>query len=109
MSDLDQLWSALQLNVMSFLKDELKQSAEGVLQDVNSYLNDGKTELKQWTEDLAAGAMSLEDYESLLRGQGGLAKMVALKQLGLSKARMDEIKGGLADTILKTVSGFLHL
>jgi hypothetical protein len=51
--------------------------------------------------------MSKDDYESLIRGQAGLAKLVALKRLGLAQARMDEIRTGIMNTIINTA--FSHM
>jgi uncharacterized protein YydD (DUF2326 family) len=103
MSDIEAFVSTLKANLASYLKGELDQQADETLRDVNRFLDDLESDLRQWAEALGSRGMSLEDYESLVRGQSGLAKLVALKRLGIAQARLDELKEGIVDTLLNTV------
>jgi len=47
--------------------------------------------------------MPFTDFEFLLKGKKDLAEMEALKQLGLSKVRLDKITNGIIDIITGSV------
>ena len=48
----------------------------------------------------ASEAMSKKDFEFLLKGKKDLAEMEALKQLGLSKIRINKIKDGVIGIVV---------
>jgi hypothetical protein len=52
---------------------------------------------------MALATMPFTDFEFLLKGKKDLAEMEALKQLGLSKVRLDKITNGIIDVITGSV------
>lgn len=57
-------------------------------------------DLERWTEGLTSGALSKADFEFLLKGKRDLAEMEALKQLGLSKIRINKITNGVIEVVV---------
>ena len=97
------------------LKDEVTNLA---LSAVNKYKNEAKKDalalmdkmkenLSTWTLQLADGKLSQKDFEFLVLGQKELIEMSALKQVGLSKIKMDELKNNILNLVVKTASGLI--
>lgn len=91
---------------------ELKKGAKGVAKkeaakfqkeanaDGKAFLEAIKHDLKIWTQQVAKGKMSMEDFEFLVKGKKDLAKMKALTEAGLSAVRIDRIRMAMIDLII---------
>lgn len=71
--------------------------------DIEQFLNDSKAKLKRWTELLANGDISLEDYEWLLKSQKDLMLMQALHSAGVNKISLGHFKNKVIKTIVDVV------
>ena len=91
--------SNLKNDLRDFTKENLEEYKDEILKDGNAFVEKTKEDLKRWTEGLASGALSQADFEFLLKGKKDLAKMEALKQLGLSKIRITKITNGIIDVV----------
>lgn len=80
----------------------LSDFGDAALQDARAFLNRSKAALKRWVGKLAAGELSQEEFESLVRGQKDLAEMEALKQAGLALVRLDKFRKSLFDLVIDT-------
>jgi hypothetical protein len=87
-------------DLLDFAKVNLEEYKDEILKDGNSFVEKTKEDLRRWTEGLASGALSQADFEFLLKGKKDLAKMEALKQLGLSKIRITKITNGIIDVVV---------
>jgi hypothetical protein len=87
-------------DLLNFTKENLEEYKDEILKDGNAFVEKTKEDLQRWTEGLASGALSKADFEFLLRGKKDLAKMEALKQLGLSKIRITKITNGIIDVVV---------
>lgn len=87
-------------DLLDFTKENLEEYKDEILKDGNAFVEKTKEDLKRWTEGLASGALSQADFEFLLMGKKDLAKMEALKQLGLSKIRITKITKGIIDVVV---------
>jgi hypothetical protein len=91
--------STLKNDLLDFAKENLEEYKDEILKDGTAFVKKTKSDLERWTDGLASGALSPEDFEFLLKGKKDLAEMEALKQLGLSKVRLDKITNGIIDVI----------
>jgi len=87
-------------DLLDFTKENLEEYKDEILKDGKAFVEKTKEDLQRWTEGLATGALSKADFEFLLRGKKDLAKMEALKQLGLSKIRITKITNGIIDVVV---------
>jgi hypothetical protein len=87
-------------DLLEFAKENLKEYKDELLKDGNEFVKKTKKDLERWTEGLASGALSKADFEFLLKGKRDLAEMEALKQLGLSKIRVNKITNGVIDIVV---------
>lgn len=92
--------STLKNDLLNFTKENLEEYKDEILKDGNAFVEKTKEDLQRWTEGLASGALSRADFEFLLKGKKDLAKMEALKQIGLSKIRITKITNGIMDVVV---------
>jgi hypothetical protein len=87
-------------DLMDFARENFDEYKDELLKDGNTFLTKTREDLKRWTEALATGALSQADFEFLLKGKKDLAEMEALKQLGLSKIRINKITDGIINVVI---------
>ncbi|MBE0571098.1 MAG: hypothetical protein IH618_06085 [Ignavibacteriaceae bacterium] len=92
--------STLKSDLLDFAKENLAEYKDELLKDGTLFIEKAKSDLERWTEGLASGALSKEDFEFLLKGKKDLAQMEALKQLGLSKIRITKITNSVIDVVV---------
>ena len=92
--------STFKNDLVSFAKENLEEYKDELLKDGNAFVKKTKTDLERWTEGLTSGALSEADFEFLLKGKKDLAEMEALKQLGLSKIRINKITEGVIGVVV---------
>lgn len=80
--------------------DDLKSESK---KDINQFLEDSKVKLKRWTELLADGQLTLDDYQWLLESQKDLMVMKALYKAGVSKISLGHFKNKVIKTIIDVV------
>ena len=92
--------STLKNDLLDFAKINYEEYKDELLKDGTLFIEKAKADLERWTDGLASGALSKEDFEFLLKGKKDLAQMEALKQLGLSKIRITKITNGIIDVVV---------
>ncbi|OGU79896.1 MAG: hypothetical protein A2W11_08080 [Ignavibacteria bacterium RBG_16_35_7] len=92
--------STLKSDLLDFAKENLEEYKEELLKDGTLFIEKTKSDIERWTEGLASGALSKEDFEFLLKGKKDLAQMETLKQLGLSQIRITKITNGIIDVVV---------
>lgn len=92
--------STLKNDLLDFAKENLEEYKDELLKDGTLFIEKTKSDLERWTEGLASGALSTADFEFLLKGKKDLAKMEALKQLGLSKIRITKLTNSIIDVVV---------
>ena len=90
---------SLKSDLFDFAKENLEEYKDELLKDGTQFIEKTKSDLERWTDGLASGALSPNDFEFLLKGKKDLAEMEALKQLGLSKIRITKIFNSLTNVI----------
>lgn len=92
--------STLKNDLLDFAKINYEEYKDELLKDGTIFIEKAKADLERWTDGLASGALTKEDFEFLLKGKKDLAQMEALKQLGLSKIRITKITNGIIDVVV---------
>ena len=92
--------STFKEDLLGFAKDNLNEYKDELIRDGNAFVEKTKSDLKRWTEGLALGTLSKKDFEFLIKGKKDLAQMEALKQLGLSKIRINKILDGVLEIVV---------
>lgn len=81
----------------------VREYEDEAVSDARDFLGESEDNLKRWTELLAEGRLSTEDFEWLVRSQVDLAKMHALRQTGLAMIRVDLFKQSLLNLVTDTI------
>ena len=97
------LFSSLETGVANLAKTTVKQYATQAEADGKGFLTNAKSDLQTWTDQLAKGEISKDDFSDLLLGQKDLLALTALKQVGLSEIALDNFKNGIFNLIETTV------
>jgi hypothetical protein len=105
--DIKAILSQLENGIVDLAKSTLKEHVSQATKDGKDLLLLIKDDLIRWTEELANGEITKAEFELLLIGQKDLVKMTALKQTGLTLARIDEFKTGIFNLIIETVTGLI--
>ena len=79
---------------------DLKSEAK---KDIEQFLADSEVKRKRWTELLANGDITLEDYEWLIKSQKDLMLMQALHSAGVNKISLGHFKNKVIKTIIDVV------
>ena len=92
--------STLKQDLLDFAKTNLNEYKDELLKDGNAFIDKTKTDLKRWADGLVQGTLSQKDFEFLVKGKKDLAQMEALKQVGLSKIRINKIVDGVLGIVV---------
>ncbi|MDN3547690.1 hypothetical protein [Mucilaginibacter aquaedulcis] len=97
----------LKNGITDLAEKNLKDFVAGATADGQAILDGLKNDLQQWTEELAAGQLSKDDFSELVKGEADLLKLVALKQAGLAAIRVDQFKSDVVNLITSTIVGLI--
>ena len=100
MATFNDFLESVKSDLLEFANENIVEYKEELLKDGNAFIEKSKEDIERWAEELAAGDLSEKDFKYLLKGKKDLAEMEALKQLGLSRVRIDKIKNGLLDVVV---------
>jgi hypothetical protein len=83
-------------------QEGLKEYRNEATKDARSFLLKAQDDLERWTDLLARGDLSREDFAWLLKGKEDLAELEALKRAGLGRARLQRFRQSLLDLVAAT-------
>ncbi|MEL6811904.1 MAG: hypothetical protein AAFP76_11260 [Bacteroidota bacterium] len=107
--DFEKLFKELKNDVLNLIKDKFGQEGENIKDDVTLFFNSSKAKLKRWTELLATGVISAEEYELLLKSQKDLVVMTSLHKAGVSSIKLGHFKNSVIKLILGKVTVLVGL
>ncbi|MCE4565254.1 hypothetical protein INQ51_13135 [Maribellus sp. CM-23] len=103
MADLEKLLKELKdegislaLNTVNEFKNEAKEDAVNLIDSL-------QTDIKSWTLMVLNGELSKGDLEWLVMAKKDLIEMVGLKNIGLAKIKIDELKNKLLGLIVNKI------
>ncbi len=102
MSDLEDFFEKLADGLRQLVEKEWRSLQAEALSDANAFIHQMEADLQRWIRLLAAGDLTQDDFEFLVRGKKDLIELAALKQQGLAAVRLDRFKQALADLIIRT-------
>lgn len=72
------------------------------MSDGTAFVEKIKVDLERWSQLLASGALSKDDFAWLVQGKKDLAEMEALEHAGLALARPDHFRTDLVNLVVDT-------
>lgn len=102
MPDFKDFLDTLAERIGSLAVGSLKDFKAAITKDGKAFLEKAKQDLERWTELLASGQLTKDDFEWLVKGKKDLAELAALKEAGLAKARLDKFRSSLVELVIGT-------
>jgi hypothetical protein len=106
-TDFKVILNSLKQEVSSLASSSLIEAANEASSDGHMLLGNMKEDLKNWTNELAKGEISKEDFKDLVLGQADLIEMAALKHKGLAKVKVDKFKSDVLNLVINTIVGLV--
>jgi hypothetical protein len=75
---------------------------DAAISDGTAFVEKTRADLERWSQLLANGALTKDDFAWLVQGKKDLAELVALKQAGLALVRLDQFRTALVNLMIDT-------
>ncbi|MEY2601103.1 MAG: hypothetical protein QOJ36_422 [Verrucomicrobiota bacterium] len=98
--DVGSIFKSIEDQSKALAEKLFKQYTRQAVNDAKDFLQKSKDDLKRWIEELARGDISVDEFESLVKGQADVAEMRALKQAGLGAVQIDTFTNGVLDIVV---------
>jgi hypothetical protein len=98
----DEFLAQLQTGVGALARNTVGDAVDQARADALSFVARSEAKLKRWADLLAAGAITREEFEHLVKGQSQLATLVALTALGLAATRLERFRKGLINLVIES-------
>jgi hypothetical protein len=95
MATFDDYEKELQKGVRKLAQQLVDGFEEEALTDMNTFLKKSGKDLQRWTELLAAGEITKEDFADLVQAQKALAELHELTRTGIIRAELERFRTGL--------------
>jgi hypothetical protein len=96
-------FSSFENSVISGVKDlatgALKDFLVDAQNDAKGFLKMSEEDLKRWTDELASQKLDKDEFADLVDGEGDLAQLDALTQLGIAEADLQRFRDGLINLV----------
>lgn len=99
MSEFDDFLEILKDDLLDLAKDFGDDLKDEIIDDGTAFAQNAKEDLEEWNRMLANGELSQEDLEWLIEAKKDLAEMEALKQKGIAKAKIDNLRSAIIETV----------
>lgn len=100
MAKWDDFVKAVRAGVSSLATGALKNYLTQLQTDAEDYLKQSEDQLKRWTQALAKGYLSKEEFDSLVMGRADLAKLKALTDAGIAMSTLKKLRNDLIDLVI---------
>lgn len=100
MFDFNTFISSLEDGIKKLASETLGGYKDVAISDSKEFLEKTKADLKKWTEELARGELSQDDFKFLVAGKKDLAELHGLKQAGLTLVKIESFKNGVIDIVV---------
>jgi hypothetical protein len=101
--DFPKILEQLKANLITLAQSTLTNYVSEAKTDAQNMIDSMKAKLERWTQLLAKGDLTVEDFEWLVYSQKDLIEMKALKEAGLAEIRIEQFKGSVINLIIDTV------
>ncbi|MCR4289438.1 MAG: hypothetical protein NUV86_04160 [Candidatus Scalindua sp.] len=100
MFDFNSFISSIEDSIKSLAKETLGDYKDVAVSDGKEFLETTRVDLKRWTEQLAGGELSKDDFKFLVAGKKDLAELHGLTQAGLALVKIESFRNGVIDIVV---------
>lgn len=102
MADFDQFVAALKEGIKPLARETLEGFEDQALDDAQAFLDKARRDLQRWTQLLAQGQLTQQDFSDLVHAKMALVEIHALGQAGIALTRLERFRSGLINLIIDT-------
>jgi len=95
MPDINKILKDAEQGIIHLAETTFTTYKSQAIADGKAFLNAAKGDLEKYTQQLADGDITLDQFKDLMQDEGDLAKMDALKEAGLAHAAFDSFVNGI--------------
>jgi hypothetical protein len=100
MASFDDFTSQLEGELKALVQQNWKDVTAEASKDADAFLKQSEDDLRRWTQQLADGSLTIQDFEFLLGAKKDLAALVSLKQAGLGQIRLESFLSSVLTTVV---------
>ena|SRR2546421_8074025 len=102
MADFNQIFSDIKNQLGPLAETSLKEFAGQGKQDAEAFLEESKTKLAKWVQQLADGEIDQDEFTFLVESQKAAAEMKALQAANAGSVRIDHFRDSVFNIVIKT-------
>ena len=99
MSQFDDFLDILKQGIVDIAQETVSDFKDQAIDDAQSFIEDTKDDLLRWTNLLAKGDLTKDEFTFLVQSQKDLFNMHALKQAGLTLIAAQKFRDAVIDLI----------
>lgn len=101
MSAFDDFLKEVLSDAEALAKSTLNQVVTQAINDTREFLDEARSDLREWTDALAMGEMSTKEFTDLVEGQRDLAKLHGLTAAGITATKLDRFRDALMKLVVQ--------
>jgi hypothetical protein len=102
MADFSHFLEELTAKLTELAEQQWMAYRDAAINDGTAFVEKIKADLERWSQLLASGALSKDDFAWLVQGKKDLAALEALEQEGLALERLDQFRTALVNLVIDT-------
>ncbi len=101
--DFDKILKSAEHGIIHLAETTFTNYRSQAISDGRAFLTAAETDLKKYSQQLAAGDITADEFKDLMQDQRDLAKMDALKAAGLAHAAFDSFINSIIGIMITAV------
>ncbi len=102
MADFSRFLEELTAKLTELAEQQWTAYRDAAISDGTAFVDKIKADLERWSQLLASGALTKDDFAWLVQGKTDLAELEALEQAGLALERLDQFRTALINLVIDT-------
>jgi hypothetical protein len=103
MSDYNQLFQDIKTGIAQLAKEQIPEAVQEGTEMGHNFIDETKTDLIQWTDQLTKGELKEPDFKDLVLGEKDIFKEENLTAKGLLLIKIDKFKNAVIDLTLDKI------
>jgi hypothetical protein len=102
MADFARFLEELSAQLAALAEHQWTAYRDAAISDGTAFVDKIKADLERWSQLLASGALTKDDFAWLVQGKQDLAELEALEQAGLARERLEQFRTALIKLVIDT-------
>ena len=102
-------WSGIETQTKALAEQVLKDFVNQALTGTQDFKTKAQQQIQEWVDQCKAGEITQRNLDSLIRGEGSLAEMQALKDAGVLQIEIDTFTNGFLQIVINAAVAAIKL